>query len=71
MSSDGYIRGIMTVQTRTCKACGRPHSAHTETCPHCGKDDKYGSQFGGAMLTFGLLMILLPIVALALVLWLF
>jgi hypothetical protein len=37
-------------------------SAYTEKCPHCGKDDKHGSQLGGVVITLGILILLLPLV---------
>jgi uncharacterized OB-fold protein len=52
----------MQAQQRPCKACGKLFSAYTEKCPHCGKDDKHGSQLGGVIITIGILILLLPAV---------
>lgn len=60
----------MQAKERPCKACGKMFSAYTERCPHCGKDDKHGSQLGGVIVTIGLLILVLPATLIALILWL-
>jgi uncharacterized OB-fold protein len=59
----------MQAQQRPCKACGKPFSAYTERCPHCGKDDKHGSQLGGVVITLVILIVVLPATLIGLVLF--
>lgn len=54
--------------TRPCKGCKQAFSAYVEKCPHCGRDDAHGSQLMGVIVLVGILMLLLPILAIAM-LW--
>jgi hypothetical protein len=51
----------MPAPQKTCNGCKKSFAAHTEKCPHCGKDDVMGTQRMGVFITIMFLM-LVPLV---------
>lgn len=42
---------------KRCRGCGRLMHRQAERCPHCGKDDVYGTQKGGVVVILVLLLV--------------